>query len=810
MPFSLRLPALGALLAVVSVLGGCRSSSTNVTGPSSSKCAITLSGSTQVGAAGGTGTIGVSTNRECTWTVASQSAWIAVSPTSGQGTATLTVTTQANPTPAARSGSVTVNEARIDLQQAAAACQFTIAPTSVPPVGAGGTTLSFEVTTFATCAWTPTASAPWLSVQGAPSRTGGGPLTIAVASNTGAARSGSISVGDTSVAIAQAAGAASCLYSVTTTPSSFSPAGGSGTLSIVTSQASCSWTATPNVPWLALAGPSTGTGNATIPFTVQANGGGTRAGAIAVANESASVTQTGTSACTFAVTPSSRTVAATGGGEAFDVETAAGCGWTAVSNAPWLSVTGGASGSGNGRVTFSAAANQGDARTGTLAIAGTLVSVNQPATACAFGVAPGSASFGSAGGTASFTVTGTSGCAWTASSPDAWVTITGGASGTGSGIVSVAVAATSGGARTSTLTIAGQPVTITQSGTTCTYSLAPASFSAGALGGSSSVNVTTPAACRWTVSSNDAWLSVTSAGSGIGDGTVQFSVAANTGAARNGTLTIAGQTFTVSQAAATPTCSYTLQPTSASIGAGAASSIPVALTTQTGCAWSATSNVPWLSFVGSAAGSGAANLVLAAEANTSTSGRTGTATIAGQTFTVTQAGSACTYTIAPTSVSAPSTAGTVSVNLTTTAGCVWTASSTTAWITFGGASSGSGSATVTVSLAANTDTQARIGTFTIVGQTVTVTQAGAACVYAVAPTTITAPATQSTQFVDVTTAAGCAWVASTTDAWITLTAPASGTGSGRANFAIAANTTGSPRQGQVSVAGQTVTISQQQ
>lgn len=565
-----------------------------------------------------------------------------MSPTSGQGTATLTVTTQANATPAVRSGSVTVNEARIDLQQAAAACQFTVTPTSVPPVRAGGATLSVEVTTFATCAWTPTPSAPWLTVQGAPSRTGSGPLAITVAPNTGAARSGSISVGDTSVVIAQAAGAASCLYSVTTTPSSFAPAGGSGTLSIVTSQASCSWTATPNVLWLVLAGPSTGTGNANIPFTVQANGGGTRAGAIAVANESASVTQTGTSACTFAVTPSSRTVAATGGGEAFDVETAAGCSWTAVSNAPWLSVTAGASGSGNGRVTFSAAANQGDARTGTLAIAGTLVSVNQPATACAFSVAPGSASFGSAGGTASFTVTGTSSCAWTASSPDAWVTITGGASGTGSGIVSVAVAATSGGARTSTLTIAGQPVTmITQSGTTCAYTLVPSSFSAGAQGGFGSGE--RHDTDRLPLDGLEQRCVAVGDVGGFWHwrwhGAVQRR-RQHRCAARNGTLTIAGQTFTVSQAAATPTCSYTLQPTSASIGAGAASSIPVALTTQTGCAWSATSNVPWLSFVGLAAGSGAANLVLAAEANTSTTGRTGTATIAGQTFTVTQAGSA--------------------------------------------------------------------------------------------------------------------------------------------------------------------------
>ncbi|HVQ36598.1 MAG TPA: hypothetical protein VMS31_03645, partial [Pyrinomonadaceae bacterium] len=45
-------------------------------------------------------------------------------------------------------------------------------------------------------------------------------------------------------------------------------------------------------------------------------------------------------------------------------------------------------------------------------------------------------------------------------------------------------------------------------------------------------------------------ITVTSGSSGSGNGTVNYSVAANSGALRNGTMTIAGQTFTVTQAAA--------------------------------------------------------------------------------------------------------------------------------------------------------------------------------------------------------------------------------------------------------------------
>ncbi|HSC27807.1 MAG TPA: BACON domain-containing carbohydrate-binding protein, partial [Vicinamibacterales bacterium] len=53
--------------------------------------------------------------------------------------------------------------------------------------------------------------------------------------------------------------------------------------------------------------------------------------------------------------------------------------------------------------------------------------------------------------------------------------------------------------------------------------------------------------------SNAAWITIASGANGSGNGTVGYNVAANTTTStRTGTLTIAGKTFTVSQAAATP------------------------------------------------------------------------------------------------------------------------------------------------------------------------------------------------------------------------------------------------------------------
>ena len=84
----------------------------------------------------------------------------------------------------------------------------------------------------------------------------------------------------------------------------------------------------------------------------------------------------------------------------------------------------------------------------------------------------------------------------------------------------------------------------------CTYGLAPTSASPAAAGGSDTVSVTAGAGCAWTaVSNNTEWLRVTGETSGSGNGTVDYTVDVNTGAARAGTITIAGQTFTVNQAA---------------------------------------------------------------------------------------------------------------------------------------------------------------------------------------------------------------------------------------------------------------------
>jgi hypothetical protein len=251
----------------------------------------------------------------------------------------------------------------------------------------------------------------------------------------------------------------------------------------------------------------------------------------------------------------------------------------------------------------------------------------------------------------------------------------------------------------------------------CAPSLSATSQSFTAAAGTGSSTVTVGSTCAWTTVSNATWIAVTAGATSLGTATATFSVSANTATtSRTGTLTIAGATFTVTQAAAS--CAFSISPaTGQSVAAGGGSGT-VSVTTTTGCAWTASSAATWLTISGGATGTGSGSRGFVAAANTGTTQRSGVLTIAGKTFTVTQA--ACSYSVTPLAVTAPSavTAGTLAV--TTTAGCPWSSSSPVTWITL--TSSGSGNGSASYSVGANTGTTTRTATLTVAGKAVTVNQ----------------------------------------------------------------------------------------
>ncbi|HET7377664.1 MAG TPA: Calx-beta domain-containing protein, partial [Anaerolineae bacterium] len=89
--------------------------------------------------------------------------------------------------------------------------------------------------------------------------------------------------------------------------------------------------------------------------------------------------------CTYSLFPTSRAFVANGGSDSITVTTQNGCPWSAVSNAPWITITGGASGNASGMVNYSVAPNPlSTLRTGTISVAGLVFTVNEDPAAIQF------------------------------------------------------------------------------------------------------------------------------------------------------------------------------------------------------------------------------------------------------------------------------------------------------------------------------------------------------------------------------------------------------------------------------------------
>jgi len=259
-------------------------------------------------------------------------------------------------------------------------------------------------------------------------------------------------------------------------------------------------------------------------------------------------------------------------------------------------------------------------------------------------------------------------------------------------------------------------------------------------------------------------------------------------------------------------CTYTLSATSQTIGSGGGSgsvSVTVGGTGCTGGAWSATSNVSWITVQSGASGYSNGTVFYNVATNPYATPRTGTLTIAGQTFTVSQLGP-CIYTLSATSQSFGNGAGSGTVSVTASAStCTWSAASNADWITLQSGTLYSGSATVSYSVAANPNTSQRVGTLTIAQQTFTATQAGQSCTYSLSPVSQAFGSSGGSGTVSVNASAStCTWTAVSNAAWIAVQSGASGSGSGTVSFSAAANTGAASRTGTLTIAGQSFNVSE--
>jgi hypothetical protein len=172
---------------------------------------------------------------------------------------------------------------------------------------------------------------------------------------------------------------ASCSYSVSPASRSVGSSVTTGTLG-VTAGSGCNWTAVSSAPsWLTVTGSPNGTGNGAVNYSVAANTSSTvRMARLTVGPATFTLTQSG--ACVYTVTPTSQTFPPAGGAARVSVSAGSGCTWTATrsSSATWITITNGASETGDGTVKYRVSSNSGSSnRTATLTVAGRPVSITQ-------------------------------------------------------------------------------------------------------------------------------------------------------------------------------------------------------------------------------------------------------------------------------------------------------------------------------------------------------------------------------------------------------------------------------------------------
>ncbi len=259
------------------------------------------------------------------------------------------------------------------------------------------------------------------------------------------------------------------------------------------------------------------------------------------------------------VSPTSFLFASGGGNGNIVINAPSGCGWTLSRIPSWITLATPAAGVGNGNVSFAVAAASAYGRGAQMRLSNQAIQVNQNPPCSATAVAylyPQNQSFVSTSSLGNISVSHGTECSWSVSGVPSWMTITAGSSGIGNGTVMYSLSANSGAARSATLSIGGRNFIINQAGTApvcdagAVATLAPTSQNFIGDGGGASIVVTHDAACSWTVSGLPSWITVTSGGSGKGNGTVYYTAAANnTGGARSASFTVANKTFSVLQAA---------------------------------------------------------------------------------------------------------------------------------------------------------------------------------------------------------------------------------------------------------------------
>lgn len=250
-----RAPRLLAVLCLIAATAvACTDTKTEeIAGPSGVRCPVVISSPSPVPPAAHAFTLSLTTGRECTWSIEVDGNWLTVEPNSGQGNATLSVTTVENPQGRPRVASVAINNQKVAITQQPAPCQFAVVPRTVAMRAQGGRA-TVQLSTLDGCSWSAQTSHPWVRIVSGSGGESSRVIELAVDSNPGGDRSTELRVAGIPVTIAQDSisdGERGCPYSIAVGGANFSAAGGTGSVRLHTLPG-CAWGPVSDQSWLVI------------------------------------------------------------------------------------------------------------------------------------------------------------------------------------------------------------------------------------------------------------------------------------------------------------------------------------------------------------------------------------------------------------------------------------------------------------------------------------------------------------------------------------------------------------------------------
>ncbi len=248
--------------------------------------------------------------------------------------------------------------------------------------------------------------------------------------------------------------------------------------------------------------------------------------------------------------------------------------WSATESLSWVTITSGASGSNNGTINYTVNANTGPARNGTITVSGggitqtftvsqepipngttftiggaVYTTLSDPLTS---GLAGATITVTGSGGTFNATTSGSMGIWQVPNVPEGTYLVTPSKSGYSFDHVANGIP---GGGSSWSITVnssnqaVNQSIQFLASEGIPNLSISPGNRTHNANINTGSITVTSNVS--WSATESLSWVTITSGASGSNNGTINYTVNANTGPARNGTITVSGggitRTFTVNQ-----------------------------------------------------------------------------------------------------------------------------------------------------------------------------------------------------------------------------------------------------------------------